>query len=78
MKILVDELPETWHQCPDHVVNYCDSRPIGENLINGCKKANRNFECKIGEPGFVCPYYAEFGEVINKRLNHAVVPISLR
>ena len=61
MKILVDRLPESWQQCPEHTVGYHDMRPVGENMINACKKhPSRNFECRIGEPGFECPFYLEF------------------
>lgn len=64
MKILVDKLPESPTECRFHEGKFSDRRPSAENYIDGCAhSSDRNFECKIGQEGFECPYYREFKAV---------------
>lgn len=61
MKILVDKLPASPSECRFHEGKVSDRLPIGKNWIDGCAHSrDRNFQCKIGQEGFDCPYYKEF------------------
>lgn len=61
MRILVDKLPESPRECRFHEGKVSDRLPSGENWIDGCANSrDRNFQCKIGQPGFECPYFKEF------------------
>lgn len=62
MKILVDKLPYNPEECPHHKFSLAKNPNTGKKeWIHACDKSRGGkSECRIGEPDFKCPFYAEF------------------